>query len=87
MIDVRKRTENIVKKALGKYYSLSDSPICVYVPSWTLESGKFPQKILLERNEYYSASTLLTAQNNDFDKKCPINELSDIAINQRGDPK
>ena len=87
MINVRKSTENIVKKALGEFYSLPDSPIRVYVPSWTLELGKFPHKILLERNEFYSATTLLTAQNNDFCKKCPINELSDIAINQRDDPK
>ena len=55
-INVKKSTENIAKKALGQFYSLPDSLIRIYVPSWTLESGKFPQKIILKENEFYTAS-------------------------------
>ena len=74
-------------ETLGKFYEVENTPIKVYVPSWTLELGKLQKNLILTETEQYNALSLMVATNDEFCKNAPIQELSDIALEQRKDSK
>ena len=74
-------------ETLGKFYEVENTPIKVYVPSWTLELGKLQKNLILTETEQYNALSLMVATNDEFCKNAPIQELFDIALEQRKDSK
>ena len=46
-ISVKKSSVHEIGKVLGQFYKVPDSPVKIYIPSWTLGSVVLPHKIIL----------------------------------------
>ena len=70
---------------LGQFFSVPNSPIKIYIPSWTLGTVVLPQEILLEKDCQIKSQSLLTATFADMSENKPYEEFSEIALKQRQD--
>jgi hypothetical protein len=84
-ISVKKSNDPETGKVLGQFYKVPDSPVKIYIPSWTLGSVVLPHKIILENEMQIAAQCLLVASDDNIYKSTPFSEFSDIAIQQRDD--
>ena len=76
-----KKAENI----LGEFYSVPNSLVKVYIPSWTLGNVILPQKIILEKDCQITSKSLLAATVSEMSENKPFDEHSEIAFKQRED--
>ena len=69
---------------LGKHYSVPDSQLKVYIPSW-IGAGKFPKKLVLtESDELHDGHCLLSTVTNVTEKQ-PCDEFDQIRLRQEED--
>ena len=69
----------------GEFYSVPNSLVKVYIPSWTLGNVILPQKIILEKDCQITSKSLLAATVSEMSENKPFDEHSEIAFKQRED--